>query len=291
MALITPPLQFDHKPGFEIETGDKKAIRELYGFAKISIPALMDRYKLGYTTICRVLKYDKAERARPSRTGQPQLLTDARVDEIIEYLSDTWDNRCLDWTHLCTKLELPCTPETLATRLKQKGYFRCVACQKPYLTAAQVLARFFWSIAHIFWTVEWLKVLWSDEVTFLVGGRTVKQRVTRKRGERCCENCIQHQLHRGHTTPVNAWGAIGYGYKSPLIFLHGSGKSGAFVQTDYLAQVLKTQLTPILEAFGAITRLFAQLPSPYLWRMATQLTAISLHATAVPDGVQLTELS
>ena len=89
MAPTTPPLQFDHKPGFEIETGDKKAIRELYGFAKISIPALMDRYKLGYTTICRVLKYDKAERARPSRTGQPQLLTDARVDEIIEYLSDT----------------------------------------------------------------------------------------------------------------------------------------------------------------------------------------------------------
>jgi hypothetical protein len=31
---------------------------------------------------------------------------------------------------------------------------------------------------------EWLKVLWSDEVTFFVGGRTMKQRVTRKAGER-----------------------------------------------------------------------------------------------------------
>jgi transposase len=262
MAPSTPPLQFDHKPGFEIETGDKKAIRELYGFAKISIPALIDRYKLGYTTICRVLKYDGPERARPSRTGRPQQLTDARVDEVIEYLSETWDNRCLNWTHLCVELKLPCTPETLATRLKQRGYFRCVACQKPYLTTAQVLARFLWSITHIFWTVEWLKVLWSDEVTFLVGGRTVKQRVTRKRGERCCENCIQHQFHRGHTTPVNAWGAIGYGYKSPLIFLHGSGKSGAFVQTDYLEQVLKAQLTPILEAFAAITHQLRPVAEP-----------------------------
>jgi hypothetical protein len=96
MAPLTPPLQFDHKPGFEIETGDKKVIRELYGFIKKLIPALMDHYKLRYTTICRVLKYNGPERARPSRIGRPQELTDARVNEIIEYLLETWDNRCLD---------------------------------------------------------------------------------------------------------------------------------------------------------------------------------------------------
>jgi len=261
MAPSTPPLQFDHKPGFEIETGDKKAIRELYGFAKKSIPALMDRYKLGYTTICRVLQYDRPERARPTRTGRPQQLTDARVDEIILYLSETWDNRYLDWTHLRDELKVPCTPEHLATRLKQRGYFRYVACQKPYLTPAQVLARFLWAIAHIFWTKEWLKVLWSDEVTFLVGGRTVKQRVTRKRGERTHPTCIQHQFHRGHTTPVNAWGAIGYGYKSPLIFVHGSGKKGALTQKDYLAQVL-SRIQLILEAFAVVTHLLCPSAEP-----------------------------
>ena len=35
---------------------------------------------------------------------------------------------------------------------------------------------------------------------------------------------------------------------------------------------------------------FNPLPSHYLWRMAIQLTVISLHATAVPDSVQSTEL-
>jgi transposase len=136
-----------------------------------------------------------------------------------------------------------------------------VACQKPYLIAAQVTARLIWAIAHIFWTTEWLKVLWSDEVTFLVGGRTAKERVTRKGGERCHPTCIQHQLHRGHTTPVNAWGAIGYGYKSPLIFIHGSGKKGAFTQKDYLSQVL-AHLQPILEAFAAITHLLRPSAEP-----------------------------
>jgi len=96
MAPSTPPLQFDHKPGFKIETGDKKAIRELYSFAKKSIPDLMSRYKLGYTTICRVLQYDRPERIRPTRIGRPAQLTDARVDEIIIYLSETWANRYLD---------------------------------------------------------------------------------------------------------------------------------------------------------------------------------------------------
>lgn len=83
--------------------------------------------------------------------------------------------------------------------------------------------------------MEWLKVLWSDEVTFLVGGRTVKQKVTRNCEERFCETCIQHQFHRGGTIAVNAWGAIGYGYKSLSLFVKGSGKRGAFTQKDYLA--------------------------------------------------------
>jgi hypothetical protein len=133
---------------------------------------------------------------------------------------------------------------------------------KTYLTAAQVIGRLLWAIVYIFWHEEWLKVLWSDEVTFQIGGRTAKNKVTRKRGERTCATCIQHQLYRGHTTPVNAWGAIGYGYKSPLIFIHGSGKSGAFTQRDYFSQLLAPYIQPILEAFAAITHLFRPLVEP-----------------------------
>jgi hypothetical protein len=238
MPPATPPLDFDHDKGDEIPTKHKEAIRQLYGFAKVPVELLMMRYKLGRSTINKVLEYDKPERERITRTGRPSLLTDRQVDEIIEYTSETWDHRVLDYTYLHDELELECSMETLERRLKQRGYFRCTACQKPYLTAAQVIGRFLWAIAHIFWTKEWLKVLWSDEVTFLVGGRTVKQKVTRKKGERTHPTCIQYQFHCGGAVPVNAWGAIGYGYKSPLLFVDGSGKKGAFTQKDYLTQVL-----------------------------------------------------
>jgi hypothetical protein len=253
MLPTTPPLDFNHLPGEEIPTKHKEAIRQLHGFAKVPIEALMARYKLGKSTINRVLSYDKPERARETRTGRPTILSDSRVDEIIEYLSESWDKRILKYSEIVKELKLPCSVAGLELTLKQRGYHRCVACQKPYLTLAQVTARLLWAITHIFWTHEWLKVLWSDEVTFLVGGRTIKERVTRKGGERTYPTCIQHQFHRGHTTPVNVWGAIGYGYKSPLLFVRGSGKKGAFTQRDYLAQVLAPHIEGIIHAFAAIT--------------------------------------
>jgi hypothetical protein len=52
-------------------------------------------------------------------------LTNEKVEEIIEYLFDFWENRILDWEYLRDYFELKCILETLATRLKQKGYHRC----------------------------------------------------------------------------------------------------------------------------------------------------------------------
>ena len=210
-------------------------------------------YGVGDSTINRILRYDAPERPRPTRIGRPRLLNDVQVDEVICYLSESYEHRTLNWQHLHAELGLECSEKTMVLRLKQRGYFRCVACQKPYLTLAQVHNRFIWAIKHIFWHLEWRHILWSDEVTFLIGGRSAKERVTRKRGERTCPTCIQHQLHRGHTTPVNAWGAIGYGYKSPLLFLEGTGKRGAFKQVDYLSQILAPHIQGIIEDFGSIT--------------------------------------
>jgi hypothetical protein len=145
--------------------------------------------------------------------------------------------------------------------------------------------------AHILAFGVWRKVLWSDEITFLIGGRTMKERVRRKRGERCCPTCIQHQLHRGYLTPVHAWGTIGYRYKSPLLFIHGSGKSGAFMQKDYLAQVLE----PYIQGFLEDMREPPQIETPAqwnlcLWKIAIQPTATNLNRIVAQCGEQPTGL-
>ncbi len=150
----------------------------------------MARYKLGDTTIRKILGYPAPERLRPNRKGPSFLLSNAKADEIISYCAESWENRIMQWPKLREELDLKCSVETLERRLHARGYHRCTACQKPFLNLVQVKARFIWAIVHIFWTVEWLKVLWSDEVTFLVGGKSAKQTVTRNSHERQCLTCI-----------------------------------------------------------------------------------------------------
>jgi hypothetical protein len=136
MPPTTPPLVFNYNKGEEIETKHKEAIRQLYSFAKVLVELFIMQYKLGRSTIEKILRYDAPERSRISRFGRPSLLTNTQVDEIIEYLSESWEHRILDFEILCNELELECSVITLERRLKQRGYFRCVACQKPYFTAA-----------------------------------------------------------------------------------------------------------------------------------------------------------
>jgi hypothetical protein len=95
MPPTTPPLDFDHKPGYEIPTKHKEAISQLYGFAKVPIKLLMDWYHLGRSIIVKVLDYNKPERARRKR-GSATILSDSKVNKIIEYLSSLWDIRVLD---------------------------------------------------------------------------------------------------------------------------------------------------------------------------------------------------
>lgn len=105
----------------------------------------------------------------------------------------------------------------------------------------------------MFWWLEWKKILWSDEITFLIEGRKCKKKVSRNKSERYHPDCIQFQMHRGHTTPIHAFGAIGYGYKSQLLFIKGTGKNGAFTQKNYLEQVLEKAIVGILDDFRQIT--------------------------------------
>lgn len=139
-----------HLPGFEIRAKHKEAIRQLYGLVKFLVEKLIDIYKLGKSTIYKILSYDPPERARLTRIGRPRLLSDAQVDDVIEYLSELWECRILNYMELHAQLRLEYTLELLELRLKQRGYYRCTACQKLYLTAAQVTARFIWAIAHVF---------------------------------------------------------------------------------------------------------------------------------------------
>jgi hypothetical protein len=113
----TPPLDFTHEPGFEIPTKHKEAIRQLHWFTKVPVCQLETRYKLCNSSIRRILSYDSPERARPGRVGLAKKLTDIKMDEVIKYCSENWQQRIMQYDVLIRELQLDCAPAILKKRL------------------------------------------------------------------------------------------------------------------------------------------------------------------------------
>jgi transposase len=135
MSTTPPPPEL--LPGYKVPTKHKEAIYQLYSFAKILIEAIIDRYKLSKSGVYKIFNYKVPEQARPTRRGRPGKLNNLQVYKIIEYCSQSWEYRILDYIYLQYKLDLVYSPRTLEQQLKQYSYFCCVACQKPYFILVQ----------------------------------------------------------------------------------------------------------------------------------------------------------
>jgi len=140
-SLVTPPMSV-RKPGEEIKTKHKEAMRQLLKFAKIGLQQLEGYYKLGDSIVRKILQYNVPERARPMYTGRPRESLNAQeVRDIIEFISMDYENRVLNWIQIHDELKLSCSIKTLKRRCKEAGYYSCICCQKPYLSKAQANAR------------------------------------------------------------------------------------------------------------------------------------------------------
>jgi hypothetical protein len=85
------------KPGEEIKTKHKEAIHQLCKFAKISLQQLEGYYKLGNSTVRKILQYNVPERVRPTRTGRPrESLNVHEVHDVITYICTDYTTRELE---------------------------------------------------------------------------------------------------------------------------------------------------------------------------------------------------
>jgi broad-specificity NMP kinase len=51
-------------------------------------------------------------------------LTEKWLDEVIDFLSQSWEDRIIQYDVLIHKLNLKCKADTLKKRLHARGYFR-----------------------------------------------------------------------------------------------------------------------------------------------------------------------
>lgn len=127
--------------------------------------------------------------------------------------------------------------------MAERGYHKCKACPKLFISENARMRRLQFAEDHINWMPHrWHHVLWSDEYTFT----TSKQRkawVIRTQGERYCPDCLQHRFYSGRAS-FSIWAAVGWNYKSPLVFLTGHGQRGGMSKDDYKEQVLVQHVAP-----------------------------------------------
>lgn len=140
------------------------------------------------------------------------MLHGPQVRWIIAYVSSSWEPRVFGYQHFHDELTLSVVPKRSNADQRKAATSDMWHAKSLTLYSPKQVTERSGGFGHIFWRKEreWRMIFWSDEVTFLMGGRTIKQKVTRNLCERLCDTSIQHQLRRGGPTSVNAWEAIGY---------------------------------------------------------------------------------
>lgn len=72
-----------------------------------------------------------------------------------------------------------------------EGYHRRIARSKPFPNGQNKDKRLAWALEHAHWTVQdWIRVIWTDEAAFYVGGFRGKVWVTRNPQEEYNEQCL-----------------------------------------------------------------------------------------------------
>ena len=148
--------------------------------------------------------------------GRPSQLSDAQVDEIIDFITASKVGRQMAYKTVVKILELGVTDKCLGRALKKRGYTRCVALQKPPISEKNRLLRLEFAEEHRSWGFEeWSNILWTDE-TWVKGGKHRKTFVTRKAGEELDPTCLIEKIQRKKGWMF--WGCIHGAVKGPSLF-------------------------------------------------------------------------
>jgi hypothetical protein len=190
------------------------------------------------------------------------MMTVRKIRQCIRHISRDWSTRRLSFAQVKAQLGVKASVRTIQRELRRAGYRRCIAYPRPYILHKQAKKRLDFVLSYRWWGTsdyavyrddgkvggDWRKVVWSDEATFEVG-KCGRIWVTRRVDEKRCTNCMR-SIYRSGRFSVMIWGAIGWDYKSELVFLERIyGKKG-ICSRDYLEQVLKPVVFPLFDGLG-----------------------------------------
>ena len=156
-------------------------------------------------------------RCGAKRIGRPTTLSDSDTQKVISHITRRYSKRVLGWELLAKDLDFKISGATLRRHMAKKGYHKCKACQKSWISEDQAIRRkdfademrrkreWYWKLVHF-----------SDETHFHMNSRRTEW-VIRNEKERHCPDCIQKK-RKTASSQFHCWAMIAWNYKGPLIF-------------------------------------------------------------------------
>lgn len=148
----------------------------------------------------------------------------AKMESIL--WDEQYDNTDLTWAALAKEagVDASCSKRTLHRTMGTLGYRRCLRCGRAWVHKKNRERRMEYSkrMAELFPQPQsWRRVRFSGELTFGFDpdGRV---RLVPREGEKHCVNCAEDGKWTKDVKTVSAWVAIGYGFKSELVFYDGT---------------------------------------------------------------------
>jgi len=228
----------------EWPTPSKRTSRVLSRYAHMSVRKISTATGIPKSTVHDQLKASTSRTREKRKRGRKHKIDDDTIHKMIASLQGHYKERVKHWSELRSDWGLDCTDQTLSNAFQRYGYHKCKACQKGLISPLNIARRHEFAQAHTETSIDfWKRVVFTDELHFARNNRSVDY-VIRAPGQRFCSDCIQV---RRQTTNVeySVWGAVGWNFKSPLIFYGKTGLRGGFTGEDYLRDCLEGFVGPV----------------------------------------------
>ncbi len=190
------------------DTPTRTRVRTLKSERKISVPTRTQRLIITSTS-------DRTNPATKSR-GRPHTIDEDAIQTMERSLKGYFKNRTLNWAELGELHGSKPSERTIKRRMNAIGYKKCKACQKKWLSEANMTIR--WDTSDEWRTLapwQWKQWHFSDETHFHMNSRRTEW-VIRTKQERHCPDCIQKKRKQG-ASQWHVWSMISWGYKGPLV--------------------------------------------------------------------------
>lgn len=247
-----------HEPNQNWPTPKRARVRQARANGK-SWNQIFHELGVPRTTARRMCQAKSSRTTRKGKRYQQRLLNSRDIRQIIRYIASNYTTRRATFEQIKRALGIQASARTIRRELRRKGYRRCIACPRPFISRKQAKKRLAFAERHRWWGTsdwaasrpgggDWRKVIWSDECTFELG-KAGRIWVTRRIDEKKCPDCIK-SIYRSGRVSIMIWGAIGWDWKSPLVFLEKEEGSKGVNSKAYLHQVLEPIVFPLFDTLG-----------------------------------------